>query len=87
VVSTLPPGAADTLVDALPERVAGLCFDVVYAPWPTALATAWAARGGRVVGGLELLVEQAALQVQLMTGQAPPVEVMRAAGEAALAAR
>jgi shikimate dehydrogenase len=40
------------------------------------------------VSGLDLLVEQAALQVQLMTGAAEaPVAVMRQAGEQALAAR
>jgi shikimate 5-dehydrogenase len=33
---------------------------------------------------LELLVEQAAAQVELMTGQKPPVDAMRAAGRAAL---
>jgi shikimate dehydrogenase len=84
VVSTAPTGAADALVADLPGRVTGVLFDVVYAPWPTALAQAWSARGGGVVGGLELLVEQAALQVELMTGQLPPTDVMRAAGTAAL---
>jgi len=84
VVSTTPAGAADALVADLPGRLAGALFDVVYAPWPTALAQAWSARGGVVVGGLELLVEQAALQVELMTGQLPPTDVMRAAGTAAL---
>ncbi len=84
LVSTLPAGAADALVSMLPEQVRGLLFDVVYAPWPTALANAWQQRGGRVAGGLELLVEQAALQVRLMTGLEPPVDVMRAAGRAAL---
>jgi shikimate dehydrogenase len=72
------------LVTDLPGRVSGVLFDVVYAPWPTVLAQAWSARGGVVVGGLEFLVEQAALQVDLMTGQNPPVDVMRAAGTAAL---
>jgi shikimate dehydrogenase len=84
VVSTTPAGAADELVTDLPGRVAGVLFDVVYAPWPTVLAQAWSARGGTVVGGLELLVEQAALQVELMTGRTPPVDAMRAAGTAAL---
>jgi shikimate dehydrogenase len=83
VVSTVPAGAADGLVKALPGRP-GLLFDVVYAPWPTALATAWSAAGGSVIGGLELLVAQAAGQVHLMTGREAPVEAMRAAGEAAL---
>jgi shikimate 5-dehydrogenase len=67
---------------------AGVLFDIVYDPWPTRLAGAWMAAGGAVVGGLDLLVEQAALQVELMTGCRPaPLGVMRAAGEAALSAR
>jgi shikimate dehydrogenase len=86
VVSTVPAGAADALVEAVPARP-GLLFDVVYAPWPTALAIRWNGAGGRVVGGLALLVAQAAGQVRLMTGLEPPVAVMRAAGEAALATR
>ena len=84
VVSTTPAGATDALVTDLPGRVDGVLFDVVYAPWPTALAQAWSARGGSVVDGLELLVEQAALQVELMTGQKPPIDAMREAGTAAL---
>lgn len=84
VVSTTPAGATDGLVTELPGRVPGVLFDVVYSPWPTPLAAAWSARGGGVVGGLELLVEQAALQVELMTGRKPPVDVMRSAGAAAL---
>lgn len=84
VVSTTPAGATDTLADQVQPVTGAVLFDVVYAPWPTALADAWSARGGRVVGGLELLVQQAALQVRLMTGREAPVDVMRAAGEAAL---
>lgn len=83
LVSTVPAGAADGLAAALPGRP-GLLFDVVYAPWPTALAAAWSAAGGSVIGGLDLLVAQAAGQVHLITGLEPPVEAMRAAGEAAL---
>jgi shikimate dehydrogenase len=84
VIATTPAGATDDLADQLPDRVRGVLFDVVYAPWPTSLAAAWAARGGRVIGGLELLVAQAAEQVRLMTGAEPPVDAMRAAGAAAL---
>jgi shikimate dehydrogenase len=95
VVATTPAGAADHLAAAVPDAP-GVLFDVVYSPWPTPLAAAWAARGGQVVSGLELLVHQAALQVVLMTGPylegaevdpADLVPAMRAAGEAALAAR
>ncbi|MFE7120805.1 shikimate dehydrogenase, partial [Streptomyces sp. NPDC057654] len=63
-------------------------FDVLYEPWPTPLAAAWADRGGAVVGGLDLLIHQAVLQVEQMTGRSPgPLAAMRAAGESALAAR
>lgn len=41
-----------------------------------------------MVGGLDLLVHQAVLQVEQMTGRSPaPLAAMRTAGEAALAAR
>ena len=43
------------------------------------LAAAWAAAGGVVIGGLDLLVHQAALQVELMTGRTVPVQVLREA--------
>ncbi|MGK5549447.1 shikimate dehydrogenase [Streptomyces sp. URMC 127] len=87
VIATTPAGAADALAEAVPDRP-GALFDVLYEPWPTPLAAAWSARGGTVLGGLDLLVHQAVLQVELMTGRAPaPLAAMRAAGEAALAAR
>ncbi|MET8181897.1 shikimate dehydrogenase [Streptomyces sp. NPDC005336] len=87
VIATTPAGTTDALAAAVPERP-GALFDVLYDPWPTALAAAWSARGGAVVGGLDLLVHQAVLQVERMTGRAPaPLAAMRQAGEAALAAR
>lgn len=86
VIATTPAGATDGLADSVPQRP-GALFDVLYHPWPTALAAAWTARGGEVVGGLDLLVHQAVLQVERMTGRSPaPLAAMRAAGEAALGA-
>ncbi|MGW9173074.1 shikimate dehydrogenase [Streptomyces decoyicus] len=86
-IATTPAGTTDALAAAVPERP-GTLFDVLYEPWPTTLATSWAARGGAVVGGLDLLVHQAVLQVEQMTGRSPaPLAAMRTAGEAALAAR
>jgi shikimate dehydrogenase len=84
VVSTVPASAQT------PELVAAcagvpVVFDVLYDPWPTPLA---ASAGGRVlVGGLDLLVHQAALQVELFTGLRASLATMREAGESALAAR
>jgi shikimate dehydrogenase len=81
VVATTPAGATDTLAADVPAGP-GVLFDVLYAPWPTPLAVAWSASGGAVVGGLDLLVHQAARQVPLMTGRGEPsglVPVMRRA--------
>ncbi|MEW2813081.1 shikimate dehydrogenase [Streptomyces massasporeus] len=87
VISTTPAGATDALARSVPERPAAL-FDVLYDPWPTDLAARWSAYGGAVVSGLDLLVHQAVLQVEQMTGLAPaPLDAMRKAGERALAAR
>ncbi|MEV6794210.1 shikimate dehydrogenase [Streptomyces sp. NPDC051320] len=87
VVSTTPAGVTDALAGAVPDAP-GTLFDVLYDPWPTAVAGAWAARGGAVVGGLDLLVHQAVLQVEQMTGRAPaPLSAMREAGERALGTR
>ena len=61
-----------------------MLLDVVYDPWPTALARAWR---GRVVGGAVMLLHQAARQVELMTGRPAPLPQMRAALSPALLSR
>jgi shikimate dehydrogenase len=90
VVNTTPAGAADQLAQQVPDAP-GALLDVVYSPWPTPLATAWGQRGGQVVGGLELLVQQAVRQVALMTGRTfdepAMAERMREAGARALTER
>lgn len=87
VIATTPAGATDALSAAVPERPATL-FDVLYDPWPTALAARWSMYGGAVVSGLDLLVHQAVLQVEQMTGRSPaPLTAMRKAGEHALEGR
>jgi len=85
VLSTLPAGAADALGAAVPPGAVAL--DAVYAPWPTPFAAAAAERGARVMSGLEMLLHQAVAQVELMTGRPGPVDPMRAALDAAVAAR
>jgi shikimate dehydrogenase len=88
IVVTLPPGSADRHAEALldaGERVGGVLLDCAYHPRPTALASAWAALGGRVVAGERMLLHQAAEQVRLMTGRRAPLAAMGEALAAALA--
>ena len=85
VVSTLPPAAGEVAARALGTRKRrGTLMDVVYADWPTPLASAAAATGMAVVSGLDMLVYQAAEQFRLFTGEQPPVQAMYAAGRQAL---
>ncbi len=92
VVSTVTAGAADVLAPALAEALDGarldagaVMLDVVYSPWPTAVAGAWAHAGGALAPGWLMLLHQAVPQVQLMTGQQPDIDLMRTALLAALA--
>ncbi|GAB3784439.1 shikimate dehydrogenase [Nocardioides ungokensis] len=84
VVSTIPAAAQDAELVAR-CAAAPVLFEVLYDPWPTPLAAA--ERAGVLVGGLDLLVHQAALQFELFTGIAAPLEAMRTAGVEALAQR
>ena len=89
IISTVPAGAADFAAKIFVQLVPvpSLVFDVVYHPWPTALAAAASKAGATVVGGFDLLLHQAALQVELMTDRPAPVDEMRQAGLAELAHR
>jgi shikimate dehydrogenase len=103
VVDVRPLGApavrADVLVSTIPvtaqtPEVLGrvvdvpVVFDVIYDPWPTPLTVAAEQAGRTVVSGLDLLVHQAVLQVELMTGlPGAPLEAMREAGRRALVER
>jgi shikimate dehydrogenase len=90
VVSTVPAAAQD---DDLVTRCSEVpvVFEVLYDPWPTPLAAAAAGSGRVLVGGLDLLVHQAVLQLELFTGRpalaGEVLGAMRAAGETALAGR
>ena len=53
----------------------GVLLDVAYAPWPTALAARWQAEGGLVVGGLQMLLHQALLQVRIFVSRDPFAEL------------
>lgn len=86
VVSTIPVGAQSEALVARSGDVP-VVFEVLYDPWPTPLAASALASGRTLVAGLDLLVHQAALQLELFTGRPAPLEAMRKAGERALAAR
>lgn len=75
VVSTLPGG---TEVDVrLPTEVlsGGTLLDVAYDPWPTPLAARFLTAGGRVISGLEMLVNQALAQVRIFVMGSPQTPV------------
>jgi shikimate dehydrogenase len=86
LVSTV---AAAALTDRAGEIAAAapVVFDVLYDPWPTPLAAAAEAAGRTTVSGLDLLAEQARLQIELMTGAAVPTELLLSAGRASLSGR
>jgi shikimate dehydrogenase len=53
--------------------------DLVYRSGPTPLLAAARAHGARTLDGLEILVAQGALSLELWTGRRPPLDVMRRA--------
>ncbi|TWG08412.1 shikimate dehydrogenase [Saccharopolyspora dendranthemae] len=75
VVSTLPAGAVDPHAADLAKSACVL--DVVYHPWPTPLAEAVEAVGGRLATGLDMLLHQAFGQVEHFTGSPAPRTAMR----------
>jgi shikimate 5-dehydrogenase len=84
-VGTAPDRAASPI--ALGGSLEGrLVYDLVYNPPETALLTRARALGAEVIGGLPMLVAQAAAQFTWWTGLPAPVSEMQAAAEARLAA-
>lgn len=77
VVSTLPADIAARHADAVAP--APILLDAIYDPWPTPLAAAVSAAGGRVISGLKMLLFQAFSQVEQFTGRPAPREQMAAA--------
>jgi shikimate 5-dehydrogenase len=86
IISTVPAAAADDIARALAGQRPrpDVVFDVSYHPWPSALGRVAQQAGAVVVDGFELLLQQAARQVELMTGRPAPVAEMRAAGRTEL---
>jgi shikimate 5-dehydrogenase len=82
IVNATPVGMAGD--HALPVPAAALTgeqvvVDLVYEPRETPLLVAARARGARTIGGLGMLVHQAARQVEIWSGRPAPIDAMRAA--------
>ncbi len=58
---------------------AQVVVDMVYGAEPTALLRAAEAAGATAVDGLEILVQQGALSLEIWTGRKPPLDTMRTA--------
>jgi shikimate dehydrogenase len=59
-----------------------LVIDMVYGEGQTALLDAAAAAGATTIDGLEVLVQQGALSLEIWTGRKPDLDVMRTAARA-----
>jgi 3-dehydroquinate dehydratase/shikimate dehydrogenase len=82
LVNTTPVGTAPRVDDTpVPDDVLGpgLVYDLVYNPADTHLLRAARAAGAATLGGLEMLVTQAAHQFARWFHVPPPIDVMRAA--------
>ncbi|MGN6743002.1 MAG: shikimate dehydrogenase family protein, partial [Amnibacterium sp.] len=76
VVATLP-GGTDARVP-VPDQVPGTpLLDVAYDPWPSPLGAAWTAAGGRLLHGLDLLIEQALIQDRIFVSGDPDAPLTR----------
>jgi shikimate dehydrogenase len=81
--------AADVVVSTVPADVAAgyaaavaatpVLLDAIYDPWPTPLAAAVEEAGGRVISGLQMLLNQAFAQVEQFTSRPAPRAQMAAA--------
>jgi shikimate dehydrogenase len=73
-----PPIAVDLLRPGL------TVVDIVYRPFVTPLLAAAASAGAETVGGLGMLIHQAAHQFRIWTGVDAPIDAMTAAARAHL---
>jgi 3-dehydroquinate dehydratase/shikimate dehydrogenase len=84
VVNTTPVGTwphTDATPVAAGSVETSLVYDLVYNPLDTAFMRRARGRGAEAIGGLEMLVHQAARQFAWWTGQSAPIDVMRHAAE------
>jgi shikimate dehydrogenase len=74
-----PPGPGPESSSASVLHQGQVAVDLVYRPAETPWLAEAAARGATTIGGIGMLVHQAAAQLQLWTGLQPPLEAMWAA--------
>jgi 3-dehydroquinate dehydratase / shikimate dehydrogenase len=91
VINTTPLGTRgeredETVAKAEQLRGVRLAYDLVYNPFETKFLREARNAGCQVLGGIEMLLAQAVEQFQLWTGEAAPIETMRAAAMKALLA-
>lgn len=82
LVNATPVGMGDdaaVAIDPGPLPAHAVVADLVYHPRQTPLLVAAEACGLRTVGGIGMLVHQAARQLEAWTGLAPPIDAMAAA--------
>ena len=91
IIEATPIGMAGTpeeqgisLVDPALLHDGQIAVDLVYQPFETPWLHAARQAGASTMGGLGMLVHQAALQISTWTGQSAPVDVMWAAAQRAL---
>lgn len=81
-------GADDgSLIDRGLLSAGQIVNDLIYHPVSSPLVVAARSVGATAIGGLDMLVHQAARQVRLWTGEPAPIEAMRAAVRKELALR
>ena len=84
IINTTPVGMQGHSEDRSPipmEAMRGrkIAYDLVYNPLETRFLKEAREAGCKTMGGLEMLLTQAALQFELWTGRKPPLDVMRQA--------
>lgn len=92
VVNTTPLGTTGAYEDETPaveEQLRGvqLVYDLVYNPESTRFLQEGEQAGARAIGGLEMLLAQAAAQFRLWTGGEPDLDLMRSVARENLASR
>ncbi len=87
VVNATPLGRAGEELPVPPLGPEQVVIDLLYDPPFTPLLARARAAGASAFGGLGMLLQQAALSFEIWTGQVAPLDVMSAAGLAALTDR